>query len=463
MDCTTAYATRRPSRATDSAEFGENSRASNARSYASAPTGSVTSLTGDLPAILGGAPVCVKDFPAWPIWDDHERKQLSVALEAGGWWQGDGDQAKTFATDFARYHSAKFGLAMTNGTHTLEAALAACDVGEGDEVIVPGMTFVASATAVLAVNATPVLVDVDPETLCIDVAAAEAAITDRTRAIIAVHVAGAAADLDALTELCTRRNLRLIEDCAHAHGTFWRGRGVGSYGDFGSFSMQRSKLMTAGEGGVLTCNDEDLRDRAWAIADCGRAKDQWWYHHPTVGSNLRMTEWQGAILSAQLQRFPQQNATRNANAVALGAAIADIDGLRPQRRDERMDSQGNYCYVFHFDRSMFADMDLVTFERALAAEGIPTGVSYPSVNTIALFTEANFGPRLRASAPAIDYAAVRLPVAEHAAAATVWLEHRILLADRESVLDVARSAARIQRHAAAIVAIEQPANSSART
>ncbi len=406
----------------------------------------------DQPAILGGRPLRSDPYPSWPVWDDRERALLSQVLEAGGWWEGDGDVARDFAQAFAEFQSARYGLALTNGTHTLEAALAACDIGEGDQVIVPGITFVASATAVLAVNATPVLVDVDPESLCIDPAEVEAAITPATRAVVAVHVAGAAADLDLLVGLCERHGLRLIEDCAHAHGTTWRGRGAGSWGDFGSFSMQRSKLMTAGEGGVLVCNDEDLRDRAWSYANCGRVAGEWFYHHPGYGSNLRMTEWQGAVLAAQLERFPEQNARRNRSAVALGEALSGIDGLRPQRRDDRMGTQGNYCYVFHYDAEAFAGMPLRLFEASLAAEGIPMGVSYPSLSDLALFRERNFGPRLRSSAPTIDYAAVRLPVAERAAATTVWLEHRLLLADVDDVLDVARAASRIQQGAPAIVA-----------
>ena len=409
----------------------------------------MTSLI-ERPAVLGGAPVRQRDYPSWPVWDEHERTALLDVLDAGGWWQGNGKVAATFAADFAAYHGAAFGMALTNGTHTLEAALVACDVGEGDEVIVPGMTFVASAAAVLAVNGTPVLVDIDADTLCIDPAAAEAAITPRTKAIVAVHVAGAAADLDALTELCARHGLRLIEDCAHAHGTFWRGRGVGSWGDFGSFSMQRSKLMTAGEGGVLICNDEALRDAAWAYADCGRVKGQWFYHHATYGSNLRMTEWQGAVLSGQLQRFPDQNRTRNDNAVALNAALDEIPGVRTPRRDPRMDSQGNYCFVFHYDAEQFAGLPLRNFEAALAAEGIPMGVSYPSLTDLAVFRNRNFAPRLREHAPSIDYSTQHLPRAEHAAASTVWLQHRLLLAEREDVLDVARAVARIQAHAADI-------------
>jgi dTDP-4-amino-4,6-dideoxygalactose transaminase len=405
----------------------------------------------DTPALLGGKPVRAVDYPAWPVWDEGERERLLGVLDAGGWWQGDGTVAATFANDFAAYHGARFGMAMTNGTHTIEAALVACDIGEGDEVIVPGMTFIASASAVLAVNATPVLVDVDPETLCIDAAAADAAITDRTRAIIAVHVAGCAADLDALLDLCHRRGLRLIEDCAHAHGTFWRGRGVGSWGDAGSFSMQRSKLMTAGEGGVLICNDEAIRDAAWAYADCGRVKGEWFYHHATVGTNLRMTEWQGAVLAAQLQRFPEQNRVRNDNALALNAALAEIPGIRPQRRDPRMDSQGNYCFVFHYDTAEFAGLPLRSFERALGAEGIPMGVSYPSLNDLAVFREQRFGPRLRASAPDLDYANLRLPNAESAAASTVWLQHRLLLGSREDALDVARAVEKLRVHAPRLV------------
>jgi dTDP-4-amino-4,6-dideoxygalactose transaminase len=405
-----------------------------------------------LPALLGGVPVADADtYPSWPQWGEREREELLATLDSGAWWTGDGERAFRFARDLARYQGASAGYPFTNGTQTLEAALVACGVGEGDEVIVPGMTFVASASAVLAVNATPVIVDVDPDTLCIDVAAAEAAISERTRAIIAVHVAGAVSDLDVLVPLCARRGLHLIEDCAHAHGSQWRGRGVGSYGSFGSFSMQQGKLMTAGEGGALIGSDQQLLDAAWNYADCGRERGRWFYHHATIGSNFRMTEWQGAVLLAQLERFPEQHAVRNANAIALGAALAEVPGLRAQRRDERMDSQGNYCFVVHFDSAEFAGMPLRRFEEALHADGVPLGVSYPSLSDLDVFRNRNFGPTRRGSAPTLDYANLHLPVAEHAAASTVWMEHRLLLADRERVLLVAQAAARIHEHAAAIM------------
>ncbi|HEX9260762.1 MAG TPA: DegT/DnrJ/EryC1/StrS family aminotransferase [Acidimicrobiales bacterium] len=405
----------------------------------------------DRPAVLGGTPVTVTErWPRWPQWDHHERDELVAALDEGGWWTGDGVRAQTFADRFAVFHGARFGLPFTNGTHTLEGALVACDVGEGDEVLVPGLTFVASATAVLAVNAVPVLVDIDAATLNIDVSAAAAAIGPRTKAIVAVHVAGAACDIDALLALCERHDLHLIEDCAHAHGTLWRGRGVGSWGSFGSFSMQRSKLMTAGEGGVLVCNDDDLRARAWSYWNCGRVEGEHWYHHASAGSNMRMTEWQGAVLLAQLDRFLLQAERRDANARLLAAALERVPGLQAQARDPRMERQGYYCFVFHYDAAEFAGLPLRGFERAVAAEGIPLGVSYPALNTLEVFRTNRFGPRLRHLDR--DYSRVSLPAAEHAARSTVWMEHRVLLAEPDDVLLVAQACERVHRHASAIAA-----------
>jgi dTDP-4-amino-4,6-dideoxygalactose transaminase len=388
-------------------------------------------------AILGGQPLRSRPYPSWPMWDESERENLIATLESGAWWSGDGDRAQRFADDFAAFQGARHGLPMTNGTHTLEAAFAALGVGAGDEVLVPAITFVASATAIMSVGAEPVIVDVDAGTLCIDAAAAEAAITPRTKALVAVHCGGCVADLDALSELCARRSLHLVEDCAHAHGSSWRGRGVGSWGDFGSFSMQGGKLMTAGEGGVLLTNQPELENAAWEFHNCGRERGKWFYHHRTAGSNMRMTEWQGAVLQAQLARFPEQHRIRNANAVVLNEALAEIPGIRPQPRDERMDANGNYCFIFHYDASEFAGVPLREFEAALEAEGIPMGVSYPSLGDLELFAGDD--------RPAV-------PVAVNAAATTVWLEHRMLLARRESVLDVARVVEKVHQNAARLAA-----------
>jgi dTDP-4-amino-4,6-dideoxygalactose transaminase len=406
----------------------------------------------DRPAILGGTPVRAgKSWPQWPCWDEEERGGLEAVLDSGAWSRSAGGElANRWAADFAAYHGAEHGLALTNGTHALVAALAACEIGEGDEVVVPALTFVATATAVLAVNATPVIVDIDPDTLCMDIAAAEAAITPRTRAILTVHVAGTAADLDALVELCSRRNLVLLEDCAHAHGTRWRGRGVGSWGSFGCFSFESHKLMTAGEGGAVITRDDSLRDRALSYANCGRVEGGHWYHHARLGSNLRMTEWQGAVLSAQLRRLPDQHRVREQRAALLDEQLAGIAGIRPQGGYPGMDSRARYAYVLRYDPDAFAGLAREEFEAALAAEGIEVSVSYPSLNSLELFRRAAFGPQLRTAAPRIDYAAQSLPNAEQAAASTVWLAHRMLLADPDEVLDVVRAIARIRDQAAAI-------------
>jgi dTDP-4-amino-4,6-dideoxygalactose transaminase len=407
-------------------------------------------VTG-LPAILSGTPVRAgKEWPEWPQWDDTEREMLAEVLESGAWSEASGDEAARWATEFAAFHDARHGLALTNGTHALEAAFAGCGIGEGDEVIVPALTFVATATAVLAVNATPILVDIDPGTLCIDVGAAEAAIGDRTAAVVAVHLAGTAADLDALVELCERRGLALIEDCAHAHGTRWRGRGAGSFGACGSFSFQENKLMTAGEGGALITNDEELCTRARRNANCGRAEEDHRLGHVTYGSNLRMTEWQGALLRAQLKRLPQQHRIRCERAALLDAELEKMPGVWPQSDDPRMDSRAHYAYVFHYDPQQFAGLSLTGFEAALTREGIPLAGAYPSLNEVELFREGSFGPRLRESAPPVDYRELSLPRAEHAAASTVWLDQRILLAGPEDVLDVVRAVSRIREHAAGV-------------
>lgn len=391
-----------------------------------------------------------KSWPDWPQSDDTERELLEETLSSGRWSDSSGEQVNRFAADFARFHDARNGLALTNGSQALEAALAASSLGEGDEVIVPALTFVTTATAVFAVNGVPVLVDVDPETLCIDVAAAEAAVTDHTRAIIAVHLAGVACDLDALVDLCRRRNLVLIEDCAHAHGTRWRGRGVGSFGSFGSFSFQESKLMTAGEGGALITNDSELHRRAWTYGNCGRAPGRHWRRHVAYGTNLRMTEWQGAVLRAQLRRLPEQQRVRDERARLLDAEVETIPGLRPQREDPRSSARGRFFHILRYDPDEFAGLPASGLAHALAHEGIIAGEPYPSLNTLELFRNGAFGSRLRWSTPPIDYGALRFPHAEATTANSVWLDHRMLLAEPDEVLDIVRALERIQAHAKAV-------------
>src|SRR2546429_4762126 len=202
-------------------------------------------------ALFGGKRTKTKPFPMWPQYDEKERRALEEVLESRVWWRTPGTKTLAFEREFAAFHGAKHGIAVTNGTAALEVTMLGLGIQAGDEVIVPDFTFIATASAVLAAGALPVLVDIDRETFCIDAELAEAAITPRTKAIVAVHMGGNVADLDALSELCKRRGLALIEDCAHAHASEWRGRRVGSFGTAGAVRFLSRTLIEGGGGGDL--------------------------------------------------------------------------------------------------------------------------------------------------------------------------------------------------------------------
>lgn len=395
-------------------------------------------------ALVGGTPVRSTPYPRWPEWDEAERAAVLEVLESGGWWREDGKFVARFEAAFAALHETPYCIAVTNGTHAIEIALQAAGIGDGDTVIVPDYTFMATAAAVVAVNATPVLVDIDPRTLCLDPDAVRAAIDDRTRAIIAVHLAGHPADLDRLIEMCRDRELVLIEDCAHAHGSSWRDRRVGGFGAFGTFSFQQSKLMTAGEGGAIVATDEALARAARSFHDCGRREGHWFYDHFVAGANTRMTEWQAAVLLAQAARFEEQNRRRNENALVLARELGRIPGVTPQGRDPRTTSQGYYCFVFRVEPQAFAGASRDDVVRALEAEGIPTQASYPPVHRLRMLHPEGLVPRRRTGTWP-EYSSLDFPQTERAAAETVWLKHQVLLGGREDVLQVAEAMEKVAR------------------
>lgn len=401
-------------------------------------------------AINGGSPVRGRPFSQWPQWDSHERTALEEVLDSGRWWSTQGQHVRAFESAWSEFCGVEETIAVTNGTHALELALMGAGIGSGDEVIVTDYTFVASASAVAYVNAVPVLVDIDPLTFCIDPDAVEAAIGPRTAGVVAVHLAGHPADLDRLTEICERRGLALIEDCAHAHGSTWRGRHVGGYGTAGTFSFQQSKLMTSGEGGAVVADSPDVAASVRSFSDCGRRPGEWFYSHYVLGGNYRMTEWQAAILLGQLERFDDQNRRRNENALRLDEALGAIPGVHPQVRDARTTSQGYYCYVVRIDEDEFgAERDLV--RDALVAEGLPLTMSYPSVHGLDTFRDpSGLAPRHRELTGWPDFPALDLPHSRAAAAGTLWFNHQILLGDRADVEDVVAAVLKVQAGSAQI-------------
>jgi dTDP-4-amino-4,6-dideoxygalactose transaminase len=331
--------------------------------------------------VLGGTPVRIKEPPPWPCYDERDEAAV-VRVVRSRRWGGcpyPGPETEKFLDAFLAYQGGQHAVACANGTVTMEIALRAARIGWGDEVIVPAYTFQATAIAPLSVGAIPVLVDIDPQTYCLDPEKVAKAITPRTKAIIAVHLGHEVADLDAIVELGRRHDLVVIEDAAHAHGARWRGEGAGTVGDFGSFSQQSNKLLSTGEGGVLICRTAELARRAASICDNGRP------YLPGgrtpggdglgLGSNFRMTEFQAALGRVGLERLHSQAEARAAAAERLHELLGDVPWVRRLHRDERHTGRTFYSYVFAIDPEALGFGHRVVC-HVLNSEGIPCWTGY---------------------------------------------------------------------------------------
>ncbi|HEX7294329.1 MAG TPA: DegT/DnrJ/EryC1/StrS family aminotransferase [Pyrinomonadaceae bacterium] len=370
-------------------------------------------------AILGGTPAVKTPAPAWPFFDEDDRRALNQVLESQV-WGGYHDSVAELERSFAAFHGAQYGIAVVNGTVSLEIALTAAGIKPGDEVIVPPITFVASATAVARVGAVPVFVDIDPQTINLNPELVEQSITDRTRALIGVHFAGHPIELDRLVELCRQRNLTLIEDCAHAHGAQWHDQRVGSFGSFGSFSFQASKNMTAGEGGMLITSDSTLAERARALSNQGRRTGGAWYEHQTLGTNARLTGFQAVLLLNQLARLPQQLELRMQRAAYLRDRLRTIEGLvpTPATLDERVTIHSYHLFSMRFDDASWRNVPRDQVVAALQAEGVPVSAGYPHP----IYRNELFQQHKHVVQPC--------PEAESYCQSSIWLPHNALLAEQ---------------------------------
>lgn len=394
-------------------------------------------------ALLGGTPIRTQQFPQWPVHDKREEELLLDALRTGKWWRYAGDKVAQFEKFFAQRHDAKFALAVTNGTAALEASMCAIDLQPGDEVLVPSYTFVATATAVILHGGIPRFVDVEPETLNIDLKHAEQCVTSKTKAIIPVHFGGLSCDMDAMMAFAERHNLYVVEDAAQAHGARWNGKGVGSYGHISGFSFQASKNVTAGEGGLILTDDEQLLSRAYSRHTFGRRPGQPWYTHYVVSTNLRMTEWQGAILLAQLERMDELNKLRTRNALMLNEAIAAIPGLSPIRSlDPRASERAYHLYIFRVHPEE-AGISRDRFIEALEAEGIPCETGYP----FPLYEQPLFQ-----NVPGPDdqppYPELILPQVTQLCNEVVWIRQNMLLGTEEDTKDIIRGIEKVMSNVA---------------
>jgi len=352
-------------------------------------------------AIQGGTPTRdtkTNPWPKWPVWGQEEEKALIEVLHSGV-WSYNGPKETEFNKLFAAYTGVKHAICTVNGTITLQIALEALGIGLGDEVIIPGLTWQATAATVIDVNATPILVDVLEDTWCMDPEAVKKAITPKTKAIIPVHLYGAFADMDAIMAIAKTHNLFVIEDCAHKHGGEWNGKKAGSIGHIGSFSFQLSKHLTAGEGGAVTTNDIKLAEKLDALRNCGRrpegdsliGADKGIGDYGDDGNfiqsgNLRITEFQAAILIEGLKRLPKQNANRDTNGAYLNKLLNNIPGVSSLQRDSRETKKAYFNFAFKYNKDNFKGLPIEDFRSALEAElNIMVDACYEPLNNCSLY------------------------------------------------------------------------------
>jgi dTDP-4-amino-4,6-dideoxygalactose transaminase len=402
-------------------------------------------------ALFGGKPVRTRPFTAWPIFSKTEENRLLRTLRSGQWGRLHGNEVATFEKRFAQMHGCKHGIAVVNGTVSLRISLLAAGIEADDEVIVPPYTFVSTASAVVEANAIPVFADIDLDSFNLDPKAVEAAITPRTRAIIPVHFAGQPAGMDAILRIARKHNLIVIEDAAHAHGASYRGRPAGSIGHFGSFSFQSSKNLTAGEGGIITTNDDSFAAACRSIQSCGRVEGGPWYEHHLISGNYRLGEFQGAVLNCQLDRLEKQTARRDANGQYLATRLSKLPGLHPQKRSAACTRHSYHLFLLRLDARQFG-LPREKLLEALQAEGIPCSGGYAmSLPAQPMFSKKAFGPYLPASRGKLKYGKAPVPNSDLICAEQgIWLGQNLFLGSRADMNDIARAFEKVYHNRAAL-------------
>lgn len=402
-------------------------------------------------ALLGGKPVRTAPFSPWPVVAEPEQKHLLEVLHSKRWNRMEGSRVAQFEKLWSAQLGVRDCLATSSGTSALACSMNALEVGPGDEVIVPPYTFVATINAVLMQHALPVFVDTDRETMQIDARKVEAAITPRTRAILPVHLGGSVAEMDILLEISRRRQIPLVEDACQSHLAEWRGRKVGTLGDLGCFSLQASKNLNSGEGGVIVSQNSALLDICRSFHNQGRGQADTSFAYVRNGDNRRMTEFQGAILLAQLSRLEEQARRREENAAHLTSLLRAIPGITPARMYEGCTRNAYHLYMLRYDPAPFKGLPRARFLQALRAEGIPCGGGYSP-----LYREPFLENTLQSRAYRYVYTArqledyrarVQCPENDRLCAEAVWFTQTMFLGTRADMEQIAAAVEKIQRQA----------------
>lgn len=410
---------------------------------------SASVVTASRLALAGGEKAVTRKPASIPFVTDEDVRRMEEVMRSGKWsWLGPHEMA--FCKEFAEFIGSKHCLCLANGTVTLQCALQAVGVEPGDEVIVPGLTWVATAQAALDIGANVVLVDIDPETLCIDPSALRAAVTKKTKAVVPVHLYGCMCDMDAVMAVAREHGLKVVEDVAHQHGSRWRDRGAGAIGDVGSYSFQQSKVLASGEGGAITCNDDEVYRIIFALKQVG------WVPDPATpvapgqtpklvpgnhyGHNYRITEMQAVLLRSGLARLEEQTRWREESARYLADGLARLGGpLRAARRDARITRQAYYAMTFVFDPDQADGVTRDQYIQALNAEGCGFSGTYAPVyrNPLLNLYDRTSPVPYRDPSAIQNYAGLKLPNVEKAVGRTaVVMGHRLLLSDHAYLDDL---------------------------
>ncbi|MBX3444650.1 MAG: DegT/DnrJ/EryC1/StrS aminotransferase family protein [Planctomyces sp.] len=333
-------------------------------------------MSATIPAVVG-------ELPGWPEFDDEQREAVDRVLRSGrvNYWTG--EETRLFEREYAAALDVPHAVAVSNGTVALECALAALEVGPGDEVVVPSRTFLATASSVAMRGARPVFADVDANSGNMTAGTVEAVLTPRTKAVIAVHLAGWPCEMDELCHLARSRGLAMIEDCAQAHGATYRGRPVGTWGDIGCFSFCQDKILTTGgEGGLVVTSDPQLWQRMWSFKDHGKSWDAVYnrthsglfkWLHESLGTNGRMAEMQAAIGRIQLRRLGEWSSRRRRNAAAFDVALAGVPGLHIVTPPAHVEHAYYKYYAFVEERELTPGWTRDRLALTLQQAGVPCG------------------------------------------------------------------------------------------
>jgi dTDP-4-amino-4,6-dideoxygalactose transaminase len=411
--------------------------------------------TGAKPALLGGQPVRSRPAHRWPVFDEREDKAMLETIHSGKWFRGSGRNVAQFEAAYAKATGARNCLATNSGTSALFTSLEAVGTSAGDEVIVAPYTFIATVNVILLHHALPIFVDTDPETMQIDARKIEAAITERTTAILPVHLGGSAADLDTILAVAKKHKLPVIEDTCQSHLAQWRGRCLGTWGDTGCFSFQASKNLNCGDGGALLTNSDELADKCYSFHNQCRPRPK--SGSDTVctsnrGANLRMTEFQAAILLAQMTRLEDQMQTREQNAAYLRTLLKEIPGIVPAKMYDGCTRNAYHIFMFRYQKEHFAGLSRKRFLEALRAEGVDCNAGYDRLNKEAFIRNSLASRSWQRLFPPETLAKwderTECPANDKLSAEAAWFTQPTLLGPRSDMDQMAAAIRKIQAHAA---------------